>query len=177
VQVEQKRESRARWTVLGVSIVLLLVIVALGYALRDVWEPDMSIPVVSLPVSVLVWSFVGGVAAMLQAFVGTKSGESKPVSYEWLLWRPVVGVIMGSVVYLTVAGGLIILGQGDAATLAQTRNTHVLWVLAFLGGFSDRFAILVFDNIVRAVSKSNGESAEKPAEASGENAEDSPESS
>jgi hypothetical protein len=174
VQTDQKRESQARWTVLGVSTFLLVVVALLAFAFRGIWTPDMSIPVISVPVSVLVWSFIGGVAAMLQAFVGTRGSESKPINYEWLLWRPVVGVIMGSVVYLAIAGGLIILGQGDATTLAQTQNTYVLWVLAFLGGFSDKFAILVFDKVVRAVSKSETKSAEEELpETSKDSAEDS----
>jgi hypothetical protein len=152
-QEGERRESKARWTVLGVSVGLLLIVAVLGYALRFVWTPSMSIPVIALPVSVLVWSFVGGVAAMLQAFVGAKSGEARQVSYEWLLWRPVVGTVMGSVVYLAIAAGLVVLGQDDLASLANTRNPYFLWALAFIGGFSDKFAIFVFDNIVRTFSK------------------------
>ena len=66
------------------------------------------------------------------------------------------------------------MGQGDATTLAQTRNIYILWALAFLGGFSDKFAILVFDNIVRTVDKSDGEPAkEAPPEGPRDKTEDS----
>jgi len=152
--VDQRHDRQARWTVLGISVFLLTAVAALAFALRDIWTPDMTIPVIALPVAVVVWSFVGGVAAMLQAFVGTKLPDPKPISYEWLLWRPVVGVILGSVVYLVIAGGLFVLGQVDVTT-AQNRNTYVLWALAFLGGFSDKFAILVFDTVVRTVAQAD----------------------
>jgi hypothetical protein len=148
-----QRERRARWAVLGVSVVLLLAVALLGFLLRDLWTPSMSLPVIGLPISVIVWSFVGGVAAMLQVFVGTRKEGANKVSYEWLLWRPVIGTIMGSVIYLAIAAGLVVLGQDDLASLANTRNPYLLWALAFLGGFSDRFTILVFDNIVRIYTK------------------------
>lgn len=161
VHADQQRERQVRWTVLSISSFLLIVVAALAYALREEWKPEMSIPVISLPISVLIWSFIGGVTAMLQAFVGTKIGEAKSVSYEWLLWRPVVGLIMGCVVYLAIVAGLVVLGQSNAQTLTETQNPYMLWVLAFAGGFSDKFAIFVFDNIVRSVSKTNDESNQK----------------
>ena len=66
------------------------------------------------------------------------------------------------------------LGQGDAATLALTRHPYVLWALAFLGGFSDRFATLVFDNIVRTVGRSSNRLVnENQPESSEDEAEDS----
>jgi|GEM_PF-5582199 len=160
-KADQQSERQARRTVLGVSLFLLVVVAALAYALSDIWKPELSIPVISLPVSVLVWSFIGGVTAMLQVFVGTKSGEAKLVSYEWLLWRPVVGLIMGCVVYLAIVAGLVVLGQGNAQTLTATQNPYILWVLAFAGGFSDKFAIFVFDNIVRSIGKTNDELAQQ----------------
>jgi hypothetical protein len=161
VELEKEQaERKSRWTVLGISIVLLLVVGLLAYLLHGTWTPDMSISVIALPVSVVVWSFVGGVAAMLQAFVGTKRRDaSERINYEWLLWRPIVGVVMGCVVYLAIAAGLVMFGEGDFTSLANTQNPYFLWALAFLGGFSDRFAILVFDNVVRTVSGSSGDEA------------------
>jgi len=171
-------ERIARWTVLSVAVALLMIVAVLGYALRGIWTPTMSIPVIALPISVVVWSFVGGVAAMLQAFVGTKNNKKKEVNYEWLIWRPVVGVIMGSVLYLAISAGLAILGNTDLS-VSNPRNNFILWALAFLGGFSDKFAILVFDNIVRTFSKSSTEtpSSESPAETSSEKAQKTNESS
>jgi hypothetical protein len=142
-------------TVLSLSIFLLVIVALLSYFLRDTWTPSMSIPILALPISVIVWGFVGGVAAMLQTFVGSRrQAETERVNYEWLLWRPIVGVIMGSVLYLAIAAGLVLFGQGSFTSLANTQNHHFLWALAFLGGFSDKFAILVFDEVVRAFSKS-----------------------
>lgn len=148
---QKKSESRARQTVLWVAVSLLVTVVVLVYIFRDVWTATTIIPVIALPISIVVWSFIGGVAAMLQAFVGTKK-DAKQINYEWLLWRPVVGVIMGSVLYLAVSAGLAVLGQSDVNTI-NSRGNFFLWTLAFLGGFSDKFAILVFDNIVRTLSK------------------------
>jgi hypothetical protein len=163
---QKKNERVARWTVLGVAVGLLIIVAILGYALRDIWTATTLIPVIALPISIVVWSFIGGVAAMLQAFVGTKKGNAEHINYEWLLWRPVVGMIMGSVLYLAISAGIAVVGQVDITTI-NARQNFFFWTIAFLGGFSDKFAVLVFDNIVRAFSKSSDpppvEDERKPA--------------
>lgn len=75
-----------------------------------------------------------------------------------MIGRPIVGVIMGSVVFLAVATSLSAIGAEvpeNAAGVANTGNAgqeaakpYLLWALAFIGGFSDKFAILLFDNLV-----------------------------
>jgi uncharacterized membrane-anchored protein len=152
--IQTKQENKARWTVLCVSSLLLLVVAALSYYLRESWTPELSIPVIGIPISVIVWSFIGGVAAILQDFVSSKKEQcQKIINYEYLLWRPLVGILMGTTVYLAIASGLVVLLQGNTNILSSLGNNYLLWVLAFLGGFSDRFAEFVFDNIVRRFSE------------------------
>ena len=101
---------------------------------------------------------IGGVGATLYAFVGTqKQVESEPFRLDWLIGRPLVGIIMGCVVYLTVATSISALTSVDIAESAKSAsdagNTkdakpYLLWALAFLGGFSDKFALLLFSNLV-----------------------------
>lgn len=137
-QEREQRDRRQRWIVLGVAAFLLLLVALLGFTLRDFWTPDMSVPVVGLPISIIIWSFIGGVAAMLQAFVDSKKTKPISINYEWLLWRPIVGMIMGCVVYLAISAGLVVLGSDDISNLSNARNQFFLWALAFMGGFSDK---------------------------------------
>jgi hypothetical protein len=153
IQEKQQREAWSRWTVLAIAALLMFTVIGLAYFLRDDWIPEMTIPVIGIPVSVIVWSFIGGVAAILQEFVATRrSAEPPTVDYEWLLWRPVVGVVMGSSLYLAIRGGLLVLGQGGEVT-----SSYILWLLAFIGGFSDKFAELVYDMVVRRFTNKNGD--------------------
>ncbi|MCB0837030.1 MAG: hypothetical protein KDD99_10240 [Bacteroidetes bacterium] len=57
---------------------------------------------------------------------------------------------MGSVVYLAIVATstTIIGGDVQANAAATASKPYLLWALSFIGGFSDKFAILLFDNLV-----------------------------
>ena len=95
------------------------------------------LPVIRVPLSVLVWAALGSVAAILYRFYTVKQG---PVADEirWLIARPIIGIIMGALTYVAIASGLFILGSAIDSN-QTTPNPHLLWVIAFFGGFSDRF--------------------------------------
>ncbi len=153
-----QRKQMERAVVLILAAVMILVVGVLAYYLDERTE----IKVLGLPLPVVLWSFIGGVGATLYAFVGTqKYTQTEPLRLDWLIGRPIVGVIMGSVVYLAVATSLSAVGgvQADAAEAAE--RPYLLWALAFIGGFSDKFAILLFDNLV---GKFTTGGKEEPAE-------------
>lgn len=114
-----------------------------------------KIDVLGLPVPVVLWSFIGGVGATLYAFVGTQKYEqTEALRLDWLIGRPLVGVIMGSVVYLAVATSLSAVGDVNTA---ESKAPYLLWALSFIGGFSDKFAILLFDNLVGKFTRTEKE--------------------
>ncbi len=99
--------------------------------------PLVLLPVIQVPLSVLIWAALGSVAAILYRFYTVKQG---PVADEirWLIARPIIGIIMGALTYVAIASGLFILGSAIDSD-KTTPNPHLLWVIAFFGGFSDRF--------------------------------------
>ena len=89
--------------------------------------------VLLVPYTVIIWSGLGSFAAMLYQFL------HRPVSqletFKWLVARPIQGIIMGSFLYLVIAGGLLILGNQTTEL-----RSEMAAAIGFLGGFSDRFA-------------------------------------
>ncbi len=138
---------RARW--IGV-VVSLLSLAGIGYFLHfaDIskLDGDSAPPVLGVPWCVLFWSFVGSFAAILYRFTNAGDQELED-PLRWLFARPLTGVVMGSITYLVIKAGFLTLGSatGDAAALG---TKDVMWLVAFLAGFSDRFADSLLQSLV-----------------------------
>ena len=117
--------------------VIIITLIVVGWV-ADVGMTEM--PVLGIPLSVLLWSAIGSLAAILYRFYKHQITDLVQVELEvnWLIARPVLGIIMGIVSYLLIIAGLFVFGSatpvGDQSTKPQ-----LLWVAAFLAGFSDKF--------------------------------------
>jgi hypothetical protein len=111
---------------------------------------DQRLPLVKVPWPVLIWSLIGSFASMIHQF------NQKPIAdfgdaIKWLLTRPVQGMVLGAAFYLVVTSGLLLLTGTAAGKAGVMVADDVILALAFLVGFSDRFADRVFSAVARAV--------------------------
>jgi len=145
---ENKAKEKAGWLVLIFVIIsmitLLVVIVGLHFSGLD----KESIPILGLPYSVVAWSAIGSIAAMLYQFLNRPVSQLETM--KWLVARPIQGILMGSFLYFVIAGGIIVLTNREAPigpeeAIRSAVKPELAAVIAFLGGFSDRFA----DEMVR----------------------------
>ena len=67
------------------------------------------------------------------------SGEA----ISWLLFRPIVGIVMGVLIYLMLIAGLFVFADGT-----NPRTPKLLWVIAFVGGFSDGLFINLLQKLI-----------------------------
>jgi len=148
---------KARWIGVFVS---LLSMAGIGFFLRFANTTNLNgntaPPVLGVPWCVLFWSFVGSFAAILYRFTNAGDQELED-PLRWLFSRPLTGVVMGSITYLVIEAGFLTLGSdpGGAATLGKN---DVMLLLAFLAGFSDRFADSLLQSLVgRFGGEKNGE--------------------
>jgi hypothetical protein len=87
-----------------------------------------------VPAWILVWAFIGGMVGVLYQLAFSECPRTRLLT--WLVAKPAVGVAMGAIVYfLAVSGELVLNGQ------TQIKNNEFLCVIAFLGGFSDRYSV------------------------------------
>lgn len=134
---KKKRKSVRLWAVI-VSIVGAF---AIGVY---IWLADYrgisnasTVKIINLPVPVILWSVVGSVAAILYRFTNAGDSELRE-PLRWLVARPLSGIIMGAVTYLIIKVGLITINADNAANTLN--NSEVMYLIAFLAGFSDRFS-------------------------------------
>jgi len=159
----QQGEQRLSWVVPAIVIAYIAAIVAIIVFAGQAWTSTTEVPIIGVPASVLLWAAIGSLAAILYRFYKRQRGRiTKEI--RWLIARPVIGIVMGALSYLAIVSGLFIFGTatGTADPGATIARPQLLWMLAFLGGFSDK----VFEAVVNAVvSRLSGpESSQAPTE-------------
>jgi peptidoglycan/LPS O-acetylase OafA/YrhL len=143
-------DKKLMWVAATYEVFLLSIIAGVAYFVWD--RPDPRIMYV--PVPILVWAFLGGMVGVLYHLAFRKTQVSR--FYTWLVAKPVVGMIMGAIVYfLAVSGELALNGK------TEIQNIELLNVLAFFGGFSDRYSVDLLDRITggASVSRDQGKDA------------------
>lgn len=117
---------------------------------------SLQLPFLGIPYSVILWSALGSIASMLY-FVNTYNEEyfrTPWKMFRWAFTRPLIGIIMGTVVYLAISGGILItVGEFTPS------NYAFLWLFAFVGGFSDRLQQAVIALIVGKIKFEQNESS------------------
>jgi len=157
---ENRAKEKAGWLVLAfviISIVTLLVVINILNK-RHLDRHDI-IPILGLPYSVVAWSAIGSIVAMLYQFLNRPVSQLETM--KWLVARPIQGILMGSFLYFVIAGGIIVLTNEEfpAATNGLIDNVvkpELAAVIAFLGGFSDRFADEMVKRATSILSRDTG---------------------
>lgn len=159
-RTEQRRRSRGQG-ILGSIGALFLVAGLVAYGNQAGIDKNWIIPILSVPVTIVLWSLIGSLAAMLYRF--NKSDDlDEPL--RWLCSRPVTGMVMGTIVYLMVKGLLIL--SGSQIPISTLGSQEVMWLVAFLSGFSDRFCDSVLNLVVGRLTGVEGESQAKVTQSS-----------
>lgn len=154
----QKGESQLRWIVpllvlLYVAIIILFIVFG-GVA----WTTDTEIPILGIPMSVILWSVIGSVAAILYRFY-TRGSTKATDEIRWLIARPIIGIVMGALSYLAIISGLFIFGSAVGVDPNPSiARPQLLWVVSFLGGFSDKFFESIINAVVGKISNQKQES-------------------
>jgi hypothetical protein len=112
------------------------------------WEKTIEIPFIGVPLSVVLWAAIGSLAAILYRFY-TQKPERMSLELKWLIARPIIGIIMGALGYLAVLSGLTVFGTSfDTSSIETMPRPQMLWLIAFLGGFSDKFFESLIHNVM-----------------------------
>jgi hypothetical protein len=116
-------------------VVALILLITIG---GQFWEGKQTIPILGVPLSVLAWSAIGSLSAILYRLYKQELGRIRQ-EFWWLVARPVIGIIMGSLAYLAIVSGLLIVSAAPQGNNVEYVRPQIVWIVAFLGGFSDRF--------------------------------------
>jgi hypothetical protein len=142
-----KKERLLQSRVLLILLIYTAVITAILILGGNVLTSSTVIPLLGIPVPIVLWSALGSLGNMLYKYYkqGRGTGDIEN-ELKWVWACPIVGILMGAVVYLVVISGLTVIG----VTATQTNvlpKSELLWLFSFLGGFSDG----IFEGVIRKI--------------------------
>ncbi len=102
----------------------------------------------------LVWGGIGGVVGALYSLwwhVSHLQDFDKRYNM-WYLVQPIMGLVLGGIVYLIIATGFLAL-QGSVPTAEAARGVQMFpSLVAVLGGFRQKFVYELLDRIIRVLT-------------------------
>lgn len=141
-QHEERLVKRLRWATSGMIVAFLALIAAATAIAPRLERVNESIPLLGIPLSVLLWSFIGSFVALLMSFIRRKFWAVSDL-FKWFLARSLVGFIMGAILYLVVVAGFFVSGVvigSPTSTLSALPRPEIFWLLALVGAANDKIA-------------------------------------
>ncbi len=125
-------------------------------------DPTSTVVVQAVPfISTLVWGGIGGAVGALYS-LWYHISDQRDFDREFLVWyytQPLLGMVLGGIVYLLFMTGMMVLQGGSAAT--DSLGARLLpSLIAAIGGFRQNF---VFDQLARVIEAFSGSPKETPA--------------
>lgn len=155
----EKREQYAQrlWQIFNI-IVIIFYITSLTAIMLIAWPKPassiaVSVPFISVPVWALIWGALGSLSAILYKFYIVKRRVKFSTEFQWLIARPIIGILMSAVAYLAVTSGLILLGAESSNSVANELDAssnaiRFTAIVCFLAGFSDRVYLGIINLLV-----------------------------
>lgn len=135
---DERREGR-NWKLMSILISVVYLLLILISIPSFGTQPD----VFGIPFRIVIWSALGSFAAILYRFYKSPIRIKFEKEFRWLIARPIIGIIMGSLSYLALVSGALIFSVTSSADLPDNLKSAgeqwQYWMVAFLGGFSDKF--------------------------------------
>ena len=159
----EKREQKGQklWQIFNIIVIIvyiagLTVIMSSASTQAESNNNAVSVPYVpyiSVPVWALIWGALGSLSAILYKFYIVKRRVKFSIEFQWLIARPIIGILMSAVAYLAVTSGLILLGSESSSPWAKELGvsdnaTRFTAIVCFLAGFSDRVYLGIINLLV-----------------------------
>ena len=157
---EKEQRDERRWQRIAFFVVVIYIGIILGVAFNPPENPQtIVVEPFGIPLTIVIWGAIGSVAAILYkfykiAFREESAGFAREI--RWLFARPLIGVIMSGLAYLSIKTGFLLLGQPDG-TSAIPDHIEVYWIVAFLAGFSDKLYLRIIDLLVARIGAKENE--------------------
>ncbi len=142
-----------RWRIFFVSLVWFGALLGMEYGFRSMADSDLSLGKFLPDLWQYLWlGMLGGVTSSWWGMVRHARSLSFDPSYStWYMLKPAMGAIMGGVAVLIIQMVLLALSRE-----AKIDHNHLLLIIAFLFGFSERFMLRLIDRVMGALFGGNG---------------------
>ncbi len=152
-QEQSEQQGQQRWRLVNVAVIISY-IASLAWlmiiAKSDIKLQNSMIPFLSIPLWAIVWGALGSLAAILYRFYTSTKRIQFFQESQWLIARPLIGILMSAIAYLAAQAGLIVLGVSstESTSASQESARRIISITCFLAGFSDRFYLSLIDLLI-----------------------------
>lgn len=130
-------EQRLDWLIPLVCAFYITLLIVVGVITTRITSNDYVVPLLDVPISVIFWSGLGGVSAMIYRYYKRQQISSVTMETRLLVARPIIGAMVGMLVY-KVRSMLLVLSGQDVNVGSQYSIQHdVFLALIWLVSFSD----------------------------------------
>ena len=127
---------------LGAVALVVLSVIFWGHGFVVESVSQQTLPLIGLPWPVFLWSLFGSLTAILARFLYHPFLRLREMT-QWMLLRPIQGVVFGAASYFVLDALLSLLTPFQSQTPLSMTDEAIL-LLSFGVGFSDRLAMIVF---------------------------------
>ncbi len=150
-EASSKAEPLA-WQLLGIEILYLVLILALGFAVRRYPSFWLWNDLVGNGAKAAWFGALGGVTIGVYGLYTHVSAKNFDATFRlWYLCKPVMGAIFGWFVFVVYYVG-VVSAQGSGAGPTAIHNPELAFLIAFLAGFSERFTIKTIDRFMTVLT-------------------------
>ena len=111
-----------------------------------------------------MWGGIGGVVGALYHLWWHISAE-QDFDRQYLMWylvQPIMGLVLGGIVFLLLAGGFLVLQVNLTDPNASTAARLIPYLVAVLGGFRQNFIYEQFDRVIALFTPGQPEEPGRP---------------
>lgn len=112
--------------------------------------------IMGAPAYIVLAAFTGAVVSVIYS-ISLSSGYSNGPSLLWIIGKPMTGVMMGVLVYIIVNSSLVLISDGamrfSEIFTAEAKGKYFLQLLAFLGGFDNKFSQQMLEKVAGNIIK------------------------
>jgi hypothetical protein len=147
-----------RWRIFFVSLVWFMALLGMEYVFRSIGDSELSLGKFFPDLYQYLWlGMLGGVTASWWGIVRHARSLSFDPSYStWYMLKPAMGAIMGGVAVLIIQ--MVLLAVSREAII---EHNHLLLIIAFLAGFSERSSLRLIDRVMSALFGGNGSAKDR----------------
>jgi len=140
------------WQLLGIEILYLVLILALGYLVKRYPGYWLWAELVGNASKAAWFGALGGVTIGIYGLYTHVSAKNFDATFRlWYLCKPVMGAIFGWFVFVVYYVG-VVSAQGSGSGPTAINNPELSFLIAFLAGFSERFTIKTIDRFMTVLT-------------------------
>jgi hypothetical protein len=111
------------------------------------WPSLLNYDIFWVPASAFLWGAVGGILwGFWRLWQHANAREIRKAWYNWYITLPLMGSILGALIYLMLLAGLLAI-TGDV----QIQSQFLPMLLSGLAGFSSRWAVEQLENLTKMI--------------------------